>query len=299
MSIVRISGPGDPRVSEYLAVQDPELVRERGLFVAEGRLVVERLISERRYAIQSVLVSEAAFKALEPTLSASGLQSPVDVPIYVCKAGDLDGVAGYDVHRGCLALAARPRPPVLDVLLSSARIVVVLDGVTNADNVGGVFRNAAAFGVDAVLLGPTTCDPLYRKAIRTSMAATLRVPFTRLADFAREWPAALAGLRARGFALVALTPREPSRDLDEFAASEPPARVALLLGGEGAGLSAESEAVADHRVRIPIRGDVDSLNLAVAAGIALHRLVSWRERPERLDGREGQEGQEGQDRSPG
>jgi tRNA G18 (ribose-2'-O)-methylase SpoU len=284
MSIVRISGPGDPRVREYLAVRDPELVRERGLFVAEGRLVVERLISERRYAIHSLLLSDAAFGALEPVLSALALQSRVDVPIYVCKAGELHGVAGYDVHRGCLALAARPLPPVMDDLLSSARLIVVLDGVTNADNVGGVFRNAAAFGVDAVLLGPTTCDPLYRKAIRTSMAATLRVPFARLADFAGDWPAALAGLRARGFALVALTPREPSRNLDEFARSEQPARVALLLGGEGAGLSAESEALADHRVRIPIRGDVDSLNLAVAAGIALHHLVSRREGRDRPSG---------------
>jgi tRNA G18 (ribose-2'-O)-methylase SpoU len=254
-------------------------VRARGLFVAEGRLVVERLIGEGRYAIQSILLSEAAFSALEPTLSAFDTHVLMNVPIYVCQSGDLRGLTGYDVHRGCLALAARPRQIALDGLLSPARTVVVLDGVTNADNVGGVFRNAAAFGVDAVLLGPTSCDPLYRKAIRTSMAATLRVPFARLTDRAGDWPAALAGLRARGFTLVALTPREPSRDLEEFAASERPARVALLLGGEGAGLSAESEAMADHRVRIPIRRDVDSLNLAVAAGIALHRFVSWRERP--------------------
>ena len=272
MRIVCISDPDDPRVSAYVAVRDPELVRARGLFVAEGRLVVERLIAERRYAIQSILLSEAAFGALEPALSALDPHRLIDVPIYVCQAGHLRGLTGYDVHRGCLALVERPRPIALDELLSSARTVGVLDGVTNPDNVGGVFRNAAAFGVDAVLLGPTSCDPLYRKAIRTSMAATLRVPFARLTDDGADWRTALAGLRARGFTMVALTPREPSRDLDEFAASERPARVALLLGGEGVGLSAESEAMADHRVRIPIRRDVDSLNLAVAAGIALHRL---------------------------
>ena len=154
-------------------------------------------------------------------------------------------------------------------LVGPAKLVVALDGVGNADNVGGVFRNAAAFGVDAVLLGPTCCDPLYRKAIRTSMAATLRVPFSRVDD----WAAALALLRAAGFAIVALTPREPAEDLAAFAARPRPGRVALLIGAEGAGLTSESEAAADYRVRIPIRPDVDSLNLAVACGIALERLA--------------------------
>ena len=202
MSIVRISGPDDPRVGAYQAVLDSELVRQRGLFVAEGRLVVERLIGEGRFAIQSMLLSEAAFRALEPAL----LAVQPDVPIFVCAAGDFPGITGYDVHRGCLALAARPAPLSLDAILQHARTVVVLDGVTNADNVGGVFRNAAAFGVDAVLLDPSSCDPLYRKAIRTSMAATLRVAFARLADQKSGWPAALAGLKRRGFTLVALTP---------------------------------------------------------------------------------------------
>ena len=280
MQILCIDSADDPRVSAYRAVRDPELVRARGLFVAEGRLVVERLIREGRYAIESVLVSEAALHALEEALPSLDLQIPVEVPIYVCRADDLHGITGYDVHRGCLALAERPRPAGLDELLASARTVVVLDGVTNADNVGGVFRNAAAFGVDAVLLCPASCDPLYRKAIRTSMAATLRVPFARLTEHAADWRASLAALRGRGFTLVALTPREPARDLDEFAASERPARLALVVGGEGAGLSAESEAIADYRVRIPIERDVDSLNLAVAAGIALHQLFSRRERRE-------------------
>jgi tRNA G18 (ribose-2'-O)-methylase SpoU len=269
MSIVRISGADDPRVGAYHAVRDAELVRERDLFVAEGRLVVERLIGEGRFDIQSILLSESAFRAFEPALSAL----PADVPVYVCAGGDLHGITGYDVHRGCLALAARPAPRPLAAVIEHARAIVVLDGVTNADNVGGVFRNAAAFGADAVLLDASSCDPLYRKAIRTSMAATLRVPFARLADQASGWAAALAGLKDRGFTLVALTPAESARDLDEFAASERPDKLALLLGSEGPGLSAASEAIADHRVRIPIRPAVDSLNLAVAAGIALHRLT--------------------------
>src|SRR6185295_3279766 len=150
-------------------------------------------------------------------------------------------------------------------LLATARTVIVVEGVTNPDNVGGVFRNAAAFGADAVLLSPTSCDPLYRKAIRTSMAAAIRVPFARAVD----WPGALTQVRAAGFTIVALTPREPSETLEAFASRPRPARLALVVGAEGAGLTPAVEATADHRVRIPIGDDVDSLNLAVAVGIAL------------------------------
>lgn len=272
MEVLRVSGPGDPRVSAYQSVSDAERLRQHGQFVAEGRLVVERLIAGRRYAVQSVLLSEAAYRALEPALETLGR----DVPVYVCAGGDFLGITGYDVHRGCLALAERPAPLSLDALLLHAEVIVALEGVTNADNVGGVFRNAAAFGADAVLLDATSCDPLYRKAIRTSMAATLRVPFARLTDRAREWESALAALRARGFTLVALTPAASARDLDEFATSPRPSRLALLLGSEGPGLSEAASAAADHHVRIPVHPDVDSLNLAVAAGIALYRLSPGR-----------------------
>jgi len=165
----------------------------------------------------------------------------------------------------------RPPPTPLTTLISAATRLVVLDGVTNADNVGGVFRNAAAFDASGVLLSPTTCDPLYRKAIRTSMGAALVMPFARASD--AEWPSVLPQLRAAGFSIVALTPREPSESLDAFAARARPARMALMIGTEGAGLSPEVESAADCRVRIPISGRVDSLNLAVAAGIALSRLA--------------------------
>ena len=272
MRVVRVSGPDDPRVDGYRSVADPELVRQRGLFVAEGRLVVERLIADGRFVVQSVLLSDAARRAMEPTLAAL----PVHVPVYVCAAAALRGVTGYDVHRGCLALAARPAALDADEVLREARLVVVLDGVTNADNVGGVFRNAAAFGAHAVLLDHGSCDPLYRKAIRTSMAAVLRVPFARLAVQASEWPAAIAGLRSRGFQLVALTTACSARDLDEYASTATSDRVALLLGGEGFGLSAASLSAADDQVRIPISRHVDSLNLAVAAGIALHAIAGRR-----------------------
>jgi tRNA G18 (ribose-2'-O)-methylase SpoU len=204
-----------------------------------------------------------------------------DVPVFVGEREVFLGLTGHDLHRGCLALVERPRAlTLLDVLATSVPsqgtevgaggTVVILEGVSNADNVGGVFRNAAAFGADAVLLSPTCCDPLYRKAIRTSMAATLQVPYARVGD----WPRGLADLSARGFTIAALTLREPSVPLAEFAASPRPSRVALLVGTEGHGLTPDAEAMADIRVRIPIATTVDSLNLAVAVGIALHQLQS-------------------------
>ena len=176
-----------------------------------------------------------------------------------------------DAWRSCIG---RPDTTAAE-LLASARTLVVLEAVSNADNVGGVFRNAAAFGVGGVLLSPTCCDPLYRKAIRTSMGATLRVPFARAG--AGDWPGVLTRVRAAGFTIVALTPREPSETLEAFAARPRAPRIALIVGTEGAGLTPAVEAAADYRVRIPIAGGVDSLNLAVAAGIAcLHELKNSR-----------------------
>ena len=262
MVIERISGPDDPRVADYISVPDAELVRRRGLFVAEGRLVVQRLIEDGRFQVRSLLLSEAALRSLEPALGS------IDAPIYVCAADDFAGIAGYKVHRGCLALGERREAASARDLLASARRVVVLDGTADPDNLGVVFRNAAAFDVDALLLSPACCDPLYRKAIRTSMAATLRVRYATL----EPWPAALSEVRDRGFVIIALTPKEPADGLGDFARRPRPPRLALLVGSEGAGLSAEAEQFADRRVRIPISEEIDSLNLAVAAGIAMYRL---------------------------
>jgi tRNA G18 (ribose-2'-O)-methylase SpoU len=274
MPIVPLSTLADPRLAGYREISEPELVRDRGLFVAEGRLVVERVLRQG-FTIRSLLLNAAAHAALAPLLSALERETPV----YVADASEFQRLTGHDFHRGCLALVERPKPRPLVPLLEAARTLVVLEGVANPDNVGGVFRNAAAFGVDAVLLSPTTTDPLYRKAIRTSMAQTLRVPFARIGGEPGQppWPDALSLLAERGFQLVALTPREPSLDIDAFARTQRSARTALLVGTEGAGLSEAVEVRAEQRVRIPIRRDVDSLNLAVAVGIALHRLAEQRE----------------------
>jgi tRNA G18 (ribose-2'-O)-methylase SpoU len=264
MAVERILAADDPRVAAYRGVRDGDLLRARGKFMAEGRLVVRRVLEDRRYAVRSIVVNDAALADLSPVLETHTLH----VPVYVCDAAALQAIAGFDVHRGCLALVERPAPAALDDLLHDARTLVVLEGVTNADNVGGVFRNAAAFGAGGVLLSPTCCDPLYRKSIRTSMGAVLQVPFVR----AGQWPATLSQVRAAGFAIVALTPREPSIALDAFAALAASGKIALVAGTEGAGLTSAVESAADWRVRIPISPSVDSLNLAVAVGIALQAL---------------------------
>jgi tRNA G18 (ribose-2'-O)-methylase SpoU len=266
MSVERIHDPGDPRVARFQGVRDGELIRSRGLFVAEGRHIVRRLIEDGRYRLESVLVNDAALRDLETPLSTVGAA----VPILLCAGDVMEAIAGYDVHRGCLALAHRPPAQTADALIAAAPMLIVLEGVSNADNVGGVFRNAAAFRAGGVLLSPTCCDPLYRKAIRTSMGATLSVPYARVDE--HEWPAVLTRMKSAGFTVAAMTPRQPSETLTMFAGRPRTGRLALVVGAEGAGLTPAVEAVADHRVRIAISDDVDSLNLAVATGIALHEL---------------------------
>jgi tRNA G18 (ribose-2'-O)-methylase SpoU len=258
------SSPDDPRLALYRGVSDPELARSHGVFVAEGRLVVGRVLDHDRYAIKSLLLNHSAHRELEPLLA----RLDPSIPVFVMDTGDFQAITGINIHRGCLALVERPPLQAVEEVIAGARRVIVLDGVANADNVGGVFRNAAAFAADAVLLSHDSCDPLYRKAIRTSMAAVLRVPFARCG----EWPADLERIRAAGFTLVAFTPSETAEPLDAFTARAAGLKLALAFGAEGAGLTPALMSVADVSVRIPISAAVDSLNVGVAAGIALYVL---------------------------
>ena len=247
----------DLRVAAYTRVGDPAWLRDHGLFVAESRHVVRRLFEIARHEVDSVLVTPTALDALRDIL-------PDAVPVYVAEQSLLDSITGFNFHRGCLALAKRPTPLGVPAAATS---LVALEGVGNPDNVGGIFRVAAAFGVDAVLLDPTSADPLYRKAIRTSMGAALSVPFARL----EPWPDALKDLANQGFRVLALTPRADARSLDDVVRDLPP-RWILLAGAEGRGLSDAALAIADVPVRIPTTTAVDSLNVTVATAIALSRL---------------------------
>jgi tRNA G18 (ribose-2'-O)-methylase SpoU len=270
---IAIESVDDPRVAEYRSLPDAELLRASGLFIAEGRLVVRHLLTASRYAARSLLVSPVALEGLRDILGERAA-----LPVYVMPVERLTAVVGFNIHRGCLAIGERHPAPELAAWwreASPARLAVVLERVGNADNMGAVFRNALAFGAGGVLLSPGCCDPLYRKSIRVSMGAALRLPYA----VDEHWPDGLRMLKAAGVRVLALTPQSPAHDLDTAVASIHPAGgAALMLGHEGEGLSAEAMRLADERARIELRADVDSLNVATAAGIALHacrRRLGW------------------------
>lgn len=256
--VTPVQDPNDERIAPYREAGNGRVLRERGIFVAEGRLVVQRLIEDGRYTVESVLVTPAAYASLARLLEIR------DLPVFVCAPEVVRQLTGFDFHRGCLALAERPATTGSLGGLLTARRLLVLQGVGNPDNIGGIFRAALAFGAGGVILDERSGDPLYRKAIRTSMAATLRVPFARM-----TLPEAVAAMKRNGFQVIALTPAPDAVDVGTLGRVS---KMALLLGSEGDGLSPDVFEIADVRARIPIDAAADSLNVAVAAAVALHAL---------------------------
>ena len=274
MRIEPIDDPSDPRLADYRDLKDPHLRLRQGLFIAESREVIRRLLACRRFRARSVLLTPAALDGLRDVLETADPATR----ILLVQHDLVRGVVGFNFHRGCLAVGERGAEPPVSSLLDpcGARLLLVLEDVTNPDNVGAVFRNATVFAADGVLLSPGSADPLYRKAIRVSIGASLSLPFARL----RDWPGELLALRDAGYTIVALTPRADAIDIVEFGTTRPvPARLALLFGSEGTGLSDAARSAADCEVRIAMRPGADSLNVATACGIALHRLAGaagWR-----------------------
>lgn len=264
--IVRVETLDDPRIADFRQIPDPVRLRAGGAFVAEGRFAVRRLIADSRFRVRALLVTPTALDSLKETFAEVTV-----FPIYVAHRSCIKEIGGYDFHQGCLGLADRPEPETLTALLDRLdrrRPLVVLEQVGNPDNIGGIFRNAAAFGASAILLSPGCCDPFYRKAIRTSIAASLQIPFAVV----EEWPGGLEVLRHRGYELIALTPDADATCLARYRFFERGRSTALMLGNEGDGLSSLALAIADARVRIPLEPAVDSLNVATTAAIVLHRV---------------------------
>jgi tRNA G18 (ribose-2'-O)-methylase SpoU len=261
--IIPIDDPDDPRIGDYRHIRERDLVGRQGGFIAEGAVVLATAARSGRHALTSLLLDERRVAALRDILA----ELPLQTPVYVAPQRVLDAIAGFHLHRGILALGQRaPSPPVRDLLASlPARcVVLVLFGIGNHDNMGGLFRNAAAFGAAAVLLAPDCCDPLYRKAIRVSVGAALTVPFARLAP----GEDAIALLQDQGFEPLALSPGGAERLID----LEPPPRAAVLLGAEGPGLPADL-LQRTRTLAIPMANRFDSLNVAVVGGIVLHHLA--------------------------
>jgi tRNA G18 (ribose-2'-O)-methylase SpoU len=269
---VEVSDPADPRLADYVDLADPDFRQrveaDRDFFVAESPLVVRRLLESGR-RVRSVLVTPAQYDALSPAFARAGLEAPV----YVAPDAVLRRVVGFHLHRGAVAAAERWVLPSVGTVLDGARRVAVLQKVNDHENLGVLFRSAAALGVDAVLLDPECSDPLYRRCVRVSIGHVLRLPWTRLA--------ALDEVSRAGFTTFALTPAPGATPID---AVEWPERAALLFGAEGPGLTGAWLDAADHRVRIVMRPGADSLNVATAAAIAFYASAAGAtavNRPER------------------
>jgi tRNA G18 (ribose-2'-O)-methylase SpoU len=268
---VRLADGDDDRLAPYRSLTDAALRRkveaEERLFVVEGQLAVRNLLASG-YAVRSMLLAErraASHRDLVSAVLAAGAE------VLIAPADVVSRTVGFNFHRGVVALGARSVPTDADSILAEARrrpraLIALVEGVNDHENLGSLFRNAAAFGVAAVLLDPTTADPLYRRSVRVSMGHVLRIPWARL----EPWPAALDRVRAAGFAVVALTPQPSAPELSDRIPGPP---VAVLVGAEGPGLAPATLASAPDRARIPMAPGVDSLNVATAAAIAFHHFA--------------------------
>lgn len=262
---IPIDDPDDPRVDDFrdltAADRRPDRPGGRGLVIAEGTIVVRRLFASA-YPVRSLLGVPRRIAELDDEL-------PRSLPAYVVSAETMAKIIGFHLNRGVLAIADRARPaPGVAELAACSRLLAVLEGIGDHENLGGLFRNAAALGVDGILLGPGCADPLYRRSVRVSMGHVLRIPFAPLTP----WPSGLDTLRRNDFLIAALTPRPMATPIDgiEIAGR----KVALLLGSEGHGLTGEALAAAELSLRIPMVEGVDSLNVATAAAVAFYALSS-------------------------
>ena len=260
--------PGAAELDDYVGLTDvalrTSLEPAEGIFIAEGEKVIRRAVAAG-YPVRSLLLEEKWLAAL------ADLVDEVAAPVYLADPETLRAVTGYNVHRGALASMARlPMPDPRD-LLRSARTVAVLEDLVDHTNVGAVFRSAAGLGVDAVLVTPRCADPLYRRSVKVSMGAVFSVPWSRL----EAWPTDLSDVRREGLSVLALTPAPDATPLADL----PPSvteRCALLIGAEGPGLTQAALDAAEHRVRIPMSGGVDSLNAAAASAVAFYALAQSR-----------------------
>lgn len=262
MPLIEIHDAADPRLADYVSIRERDLVRAGRKFIAEGKSVLAVLAMQKRFKPESILVLENRLGGIEALLS----QFDATTPIYRVNKTVMDAVAGFPMHRGILAVVNRPAQ--IDASPEPAAIenwrrVVVLIGLANHDNVGAIFRNAAAFGFDAVLLDSQSCDPLYRKAVRVSVGGVLKTPFHILEDAASM----IALLSGAHFQCIGLSPDAPT-PLNQW---QPGKKTALFLGAEGPGLPAT---IMDQLTNIAIEmaPGFDSLNVATAAAIAMHHV---------------------------
>ncbi|MEZ0342052.1 TrmH family RNA methyltransferase [Mycobacterium sp. pV006] len=263
IEVIDIADPADPRLDDFRDLNSvdrrPDLPSGKGLVIAEGVLVVQRLLASR-FTPRALLGTDRRLVELGSDLDG------LTVPFYRVDAEVMAEVVGFHLNRGVLASASRAAELAVPQVLDGARTVVVLEGVNDHENLGSIFRNAAGLGVDAVVFGSGCADPLYRRAVRVSMGHALLVPFARSVN----WPQDLDILRDRGFALLAMTPDPEAATLAEVMSARVDEPVAILVGAEGPGLQERTMRASDVRVRIPMSRGTDSLNVATAAALAFY-----------------------------
>lgn len=265
VDVIDITDPADSRVDDFRDLNSvdrrPDLPSGKGLVIAEGVLVVQRMLASR-FTPHACLGTDRRLGEL----AAEGALEGAGIPFYRASPEVMADVVGFHLNRGVLAAARRPAELGLTEVLAAARTIAVLEGVNDHENLGSIFRNAAGLGVDAVVFGAGCADPLYRRAVRVSMGHVLLVPFARAAD----WPRDVDILRDNGFRLLAMTPNPRAQVLAEQMDALAGAKVAVLVGAEGPGLTEAAMRAADVRVRVPMARGTDSLNVATAAALAFY-----------------------------
>lgn len=267
--IIHLTTGDDPRLAPYRGVKERDLLRHAPRFIVEGTVTLGRLVEASRFPIESVFIAENRVEPLTPLLAKL---DPV-VPVYTAPQAVMDDITGFHIHRGVLAVARREMEQTVEELTAAlprgSLTLLALIGLSNHDNVGACFRNAAALGADAVLLDTTSCDPLYRKSIRVSAGTALSLPFARSGD----GEAMIAALEAADIEAWALSPTggEAVHTLSR------PERLAIVLGAEGPGLP-PALMQRCRRVSIAMSPGIDSLNVATAGAIALSHVFSVHDR---------------------
>ena len=270
-SVIEIASLSDPNLAVYARLTEAQLrsrqTPEQGLFIAESLKVISCALDAGCEPV-SFLMERGKLEGASALVARCS-----QAPVYTAERDVLCRLTGYELTRGVLCAMRRPPARTVDQVCAGARRLAVLEGLSDPTNVGAVFRSAAALGVDGVLLTPSCCDPLVRRAVRVSMGTVFQVPWARIGQKAEDWPRETERLRALGFRTAALALSERSLRLDErcLAAEE---KLALVLGAEGDGLAPETIARCDYTVRIPMAHGVDSLNVAAASAVAFWQLCA-------------------------
>lgn len=270
-NIIEVTDLTDPRLAPFVHLTEAQLRNrlepELGIFIAESPKVIDRALDAGYEPLSLLMERKHLAGQGAPIIARCG-----EIPVYTADDGLLAQLTGYPLTRGVLCAMRRPQLPTVEELCQNARRVAVLENIVDHTNIGAIFRSAAALGMDAVLVTPSCCDPLYRRSARVSMGTVFQVPWTRIGETCEDWPQpGLDRLRALGFRTVAMALRNDTVDIDDPGLHRAE-KLAIVLGTEGDGLVAETIAQCDDTVKIPMARGVDSLNVAAASAVAFWAL---------------------------